>query len=175
MHIVLSLLGAILTVLYILERLGIDVGGLNPFSWQRRRDWAKRYQADPIYSIEEPMHVAAILVVGAAKLGGDLTAEQKSEALRQFAEVFSLDARQASELYASASHLLGAPQILDTQLNGVLDKNKDRFSNEQAKSFIAVAESVTAAGSTPTERQLAFLEELQRRFLPPPAAAGTWG
>jgi hypothetical protein len=83
MHIVLGLLGSIVTILYLLDRLGIDLGGLNPFYWQRRRAWAKKYEGDPIHSVEDPMHVAAILIVGAAKLNGDLSAEQKRVALEQ--------------------------------------------------------------------------------------------
>ena len=113
MHIVLGLLGSIVTILYLLDRLGIDLGGLNPFYWQRRRAWEKKYQGDPIYSVEDPMHVAAILIVGAAKLAGDLSAEQKRVALEQFESSFSLDSPAASELFGSAAHLLGAPQIID--------------------------------------------------------------
>jgi len=30
MHIILGLLGSIVTILYLLDRLGIDIGGLNP-------------------------------------------------------------------------------------------------------------------------------------------------
>ena len=125
MHIVLGILGSIITILYMLDRLGINLGGLNPFYWRRRRAWAAKYQGDPIYSIEDPMHVAALLIVGTAKLDGDLSAEQKNVILSQFESSFSLDSRAASELLGSAAHLLGVPQIIDTQLNGVAEKNKD--------------------------------------------------
>ncbi|MDH3532963.1 MAG: TerB family tellurite resistance protein, partial [Gammaproteobacteria bacterium] len=81
MHIVIGILTSILTILYILERLGIDIGWLNPWSWHRRRAWAKRYHGDPIYSIEDPIDVAAVLIVGTAKLEGDLSAEQKAAIL----------------------------------------------------------------------------------------------
>ena len=37
MHIILGALGSIVTILYMLDRLGIDIGGLNPFYWYRRR------------------------------------------------------------------------------------------------------------------------------------------
>ena len=76
MHILLGLLGSIVTILFLLDRLGIDLGGLNPFGWRRRRAWAKKYGGDPIYSVEDPIHVAALLVIGAAKINGDLTATQ---------------------------------------------------------------------------------------------------
>lgn len=40
MHIVLGLLGTLVTILWLLYRLaemGIDLGGLNPWAWRRRR------------------------------------------------------------------------------------------------------------------------------------------
>jgi len=80
MHLVLGFLGTVVTVLFLLDRLGIDLGGMNPFYWYRRRAFAKKYVSDPIYSIEDPIHVAALLIIGAAKLDGDLTAEQKKTA-----------------------------------------------------------------------------------------------
>ena len=115
MHILLGLLGSIVTILFIFDRLGIHLGGMNPFHWYRRRAFAKKYGSDPIYSIEDPVHIAALLVIGAAKLDGDLTAEQKNAAQDQFESEFSLDEREASQLFGPAAHLLAAPQLIDTR------------------------------------------------------------
>jgi len=174
MHIVLGLLGSIVTILYLLDRLGIDLGGLNPFYWQRRRTWAKKYQGDPIYSVEDPMHVAAILIVGAAKLAGDLSAEQKRVALEQFESSFSLDSRAASELFGSAAHLLGAPQIIDAQLEGLAGKSKDRFSRDQAESMLQMMVKVISANGDLTAKQSEFVENIRSQFVPPEQDAGAW-
>lgn len=174
MHIVVSVLGAILTALYILERLGIDVGIINPWSWRRRRAWARRYHGDPIYSVEDPMDVAALLVIGSAKLDGDVTAEQKRKALNLFESTFSLDAKQSAELYGAAAHLLGSHQVIDTQLQGVLAKNKHRFTQEQALSIIEIAGKVAAAGGSLSERQQAFLTDLSAKLAPPATSQNSW-
>lgn len=174
MHIVLGLLGTIVTILFLLDRLGINLGGLNPFYWRRRRAWAKKYEGDPIYSVEEPMHVAALLIIGATKLDGDLTAEQKKVALSQFESSFSLDSRAASELLGSAAHLLGAPQIIDTQLNGLADKNKDRFSRDQAESMIQMMVEVASADGELTAKQSEYVEGIRSRFVPSVKSEGTW-
>ena len=42
MHIILGALGTIVTILWLLHRLaemGVSLGGLNPWLWQRRRKW----------------------------------------------------------------------------------------------------------------------------------------
>ena len=45
MHVLLGVLTAIVSILYALDRLGIDLGGMNPFHWYRRRAFAKKYVA----------------------------------------------------------------------------------------------------------------------------------
>jgi hypothetical protein len=174
MHIVLGILGSLISVLYLLDRMGIDLGGLNPFYWRRRRAWAKKYQGDPIYAIEDPMHVAAIFIVGAAKLDGDMSAEQKKVAVGQFETYFSLDSRQASELLGSAAHLLGAPQVIDTQLNGLADKNKERFSRDQAESMLEMMARVASTDGEMSNAQKAYVEKMRAQFTPPLKGDGPW-
>ena len=174
MHLVIGFLTALVTIFYLLDRLGIDIGGFNPFHWRRRRAWSKRYNADPIYSVEDPMHVAAILILGAAKLDGDLSAEQKRVALAQFESQFSLDSKAASELLGSAAHLLGAPQVIDSQLNGVADKNKGRFTREQAESMLQMMVHVASADGEMLPEQRQFVARIREQFVPPPQGAGTW-
>ena len=170
MHIILGLLGAIASLLFILDRLGIDIGWLNPFSWARRRAWAKKYEGDPIYAVEDPVQVAAILAIGIARLGGDIGAEQKQGIVQTFADTFSLDEREAHGLYISSQHLLGAPQILENQLNGVVDRHGDTFSAEQSASLI---ELIRTTVESPTETQRNFVESITSRLKVP--ATGVWG
>ena len=165
MHIVLGLLTAIITILYLLDRMGINLGGLNPFYWRRRRAWAKKYHGDPIYSIEDPQHVAALMIVGAAKLDGDLSAEQKRVAQELFESKFSLDSRAASQLITSASHLLGGPQVIDVQLKGLADKSKERFSQDQGESLVQMMVEVASAESDLTAVQNEYIESIRAQFI----------
>lgn len=174
MHIVLGLLTAIVSILYMLDRMGVNLGGLNPFHRRRRRAWAEKNEGDPIYSVEDPMHVAALLIVGVTKLDGDLSAKQKKVALNLFESSFSLDSRGASELFGSAAHLLGAPQIIDTQLNGVIEKNKDLFSKDQAESMIQMTVDVASAGGDITADQSEYIERVRSQFVPVEKSPGTW-
>jgi len=174
MHIVIGLLGSAVTILFLLDRLGIDLGGLNPFHWYRRRAFANKYGSDPIYSIEDPIHLAALLVIGAAKLDGDVTAGQKAAAREQFENVFSLDAKAASELFGSAAHLLAAPQLIEEQLQKLADRSGDRFSPDQAESVVEMMTSVVSADGSPSATQSAFIENVRTRFVPPPKNQGGW-
>jgi len=130
MHIILGALTTIVTILFLLDRMGVSLGGLNPFHWYRRRAFVNKYGSDPIYSVEDPIHVAALLIIGVAKLEGDLTAVQKRAAQEQFESEFSLGSREASQLFGSAAHLLAAPQLINTQLGKLAARNRERFSQE---------------------------------------------
>lgn len=173
MHIIIGFLGSLVTILYLLDRLGIDIGGLNPFYWYRRRAFAKKFGADPIYSIEDPVHLASLFVIGAAKLDGELTAEQRRAAQRQFEAAFSLTEADASALFGSASHLLAAPQLLDDQLGKLADKNKSSFSKEQAESLLDMMVTVVTADGEASRAQREFIEKVRGVFVQP-QREGTW-
>jgi len=174
MHIIIGFLGSLLTIFYLLDRLGIDIGGLNPFYWYRRRAFSKRLNTDPIYSIEDPLHVASLLVIGVAKLEGDLTAEQKRIAQEQFETSFSMDAKASSELFGSAAHLLAAPQLIDNQLRKLVGQNKDRFSAEQAESMLQMMRQVAAAEGQPSEAQRNFIDTVRSELNIMKEPDGTW-
>ena len=173
MHI-LAILGSILTILYLLDRLGVDIGWLNPFHWRHRRNWANKYESDPIYSVEDPVHVAALLIVGAAKLDGDASAESKRMAVEQFQSAFSMDEQAATDLWTAAAHLLGGPQVIDTQLEGVMSRNHTRFSPEQIESMLPMLVKVASADGELSEKQQQYIDGLRGRFSVPTDTGGTW-
>ena len=174
MHVIIGVLTSLLTIFYLLDRLGIDIGGLNPFYWYRRRKWAEKYHGDPIYGIEDPMHIAAILVIGVAKLDGDLTAEQKDKAIAVFKSEFSLSDSDASQLVGSATHLLGAPQIVDTQLKGLIEKNAERFSGEQLESLRRMVADFAASSSNLSTTQQEYLQNIGTTFGTTEQVSTTW-
>jgi len=174
MHVLLGILTAIVSILYALDRLGINLGGLNPFHWYRRRAFAKKYGSDPIYSIEDPIHVAALLVIGAAKLDGDVTAEQKQMAQDQFESEFSIDTREATQLFGSAAHLLAAPQLIGTQLEKLADRHKDAFSPDQATSLMQMMVKVVSANGSVSADQQEFIDSIRAAYIKVPKGEGTW-
>ena len=175
MHVIIGLLGSLVTIFYLLDRLGVDIGGLNPFYWYRRHAYAKKFGADPIYSIEDPVHVAALLIIGTAKLEGDITSGQKETAQELFATNFSINSKDASGLFGSAAHLLDAPQLISTQLEKLADLNGDRFSPDQAGSLVEMMLKVASADGRASAAQEEFIESIQSRFGTPKEQQGTWG
>jgi uncharacterized tellurite resistance protein B-like protein len=177
MHILIGLISSIVALLYAFHRLaemGIYLGGLNPFYWRRRRAWRKKYQGDPIYALEDPMEVAAAIVVGVAKLDGDISASEKAEAIAKFAQSFSLSDKDALQLFASSSHLLGQPQVIGTQIDGLLERHRKLFTAEQIDSLVAMITTVTSADGALTAEQESYVGKVRLCAGTPPPADGTW-
>lgn len=177
MHIILGLLGAVVTILVLLHRLagmGVDLGGLNPFLWRRRRSWRQKFEANPAFSLDDPLEIAALLVVGTAKVDGDMSAEEKRALLGEFETTFSLAPSKASELLAGSAHLLGDAEILRTQLDDVLSGRPDLFSDAQVESVLEMMERIAHIGGAPTAGQLELIDGVRRCLSRPEAPRGTW-
>ena len=142
---VLAVLGTIVTILILLNRLaeaGIDLGGLNPFLWNRRRKWKKQYEGDPVFKVKDPMEATALLMVGIAKAQGDMTQENKKKILSLFESEFKLSKKEAVSLLISSTHIHGTGEELRKDVNKILKPSIDSFSETQARSAITLIESI---------------------------------
>ena len=164
MHIILSFLGIIVTIVILLKRLadaGISLGGLNPFLWQRRKQWQQQATGNPIFAIDDPMEATALLLTGAAKVNGDMTTEQKSFLLGVFEQEFHLSGKDSAGLLASSAYLLGDGQALKTDLEKVLKPSLDKFSQTQADSVTDILERLCKLDVKGNEIQKEYAEKIK--------------
>jgi hypothetical protein len=178
MHILLALLGTLVTLLVLLHRLadaGIELGGLNPFAWRRRRAWRQQFEANPVFTLTDPREIAAVLLAGLAKIDGDLSVEEKRALLDEFETNFSMSTAEAAELLNSTSFLLGDLSVLIGQLDELLDRFGERLSPEQSESLLGMLERIAAIGGTASSPQQNMLAAIRRRLTPDQPAADTWG
>lgn len=171
----LGLLGVIVAVLVLLSRLadaGIDLGGLNPFAWRRRRAWRQKFEANPLFGLDKPMDVAAVLAVGVAKADGDMSTEQKQALLAAFRQTFDVDPRAAEDLLSSSAHLVGDGRILRDQVHDVVAGSREQFTDSQIESTLSLLEEIAAVeGASDRQRELISRVE---DFLRERPAAQTW-
>ncbi|MDM3871466.1 hypothetical protein QSV34_08870 [Porticoccus sp. W117] len=167
MHIVLTILGAIVTILILVRRLdnaGISLNSLNPFWYFRRRKWQQQYNADPGFCIESPMETTAGLMYVAAKCSGDISREQKSCILNLFQQEFHLSERESTELLASCSFLLPDEDKVKDQLSKFLEPSLEKFTDEQRQSAIALVEKVIACEDVVASKQREFAEQVEQQL-----------
>jgi len=140
--------------------MGITLGGLNPFLWNRRRKWTKYHDANPIYKIDSPLDVTALLITATAKADGDMSSDEKHKILSMFENEFHLSKRDAAALLVSSSHLLGKGDEVRDNLKGVLAPSLDDFTAEQATSVIDMLHQISQAGASPSELQSKLIENI---------------
>lgn len=177
MHIILSLLGAAITILILLNRLeasGIDIGWLNPFAWKRRREWSRKYHADPVYCIDSPMEVTALIMVALAKSEGEISAEQKREILNKFQEVFQLSESAAIELFQSIIFLLKENISAIQNTEKFLTPSTDKFTSEQVSSSISLFKYISSLEGPGNTFQIEVINSFEDYFRTKNKTAGEW-
>ena len=177
MHIILGLLGTIVTILILLNRLaqaGIDLGGLNPYLWHRRRKWRQQYQGNPLYRLESPMDSTAVLIVAAAKADGDVAREEKTTLLRLFESEFNLSKKDAAGLLISSVHLLGDGVELRANLSKFLSASLGSFTEEQAGSALTLIARMAGDPEVRHENAEQLLREVEKVLKATPSKNQTW-
>ncbi len=162
MHIILSVLGTIVTILWLLHRLaqmGVTLGGLNPFLWNRRRKWKKHHDANPIFKITSPLEATALLLTATVKADGDMSSEEKREILSIFENEFHLSTKESQGLLVSSSHLLGKGDELQNNMKGVLAPSLDSFSSDQAQSAIELLKRVGSLSGPASQSQQELINQ----------------
>lgn len=178
MHILIAFLGSIVTILILLNRLadaGIDLGGLNPYLWHRRRKWRRKYEGNPLYRIDDPMDATAVLMVAAAKADGDLSREDKAALLNAFESDFHLSKKDAAGLLISSAHLLGDGVELRANVPRFLASTREKFTPEQARSALALVERIAGDQGARHENTARLVTEVSRQLCPDGSGrAGVW-
>jgi len=177
MHVLLGILGSIITILILLKRLadaGIDLAGLNPFLWQRRRQWCNKVEGNPIHAISSPMELTALLTTATAKIDGDMSSEEKKALLSFMEKEFELSKRDAADLLIASAHMLGDGIQLHKNLESVMRPSLDDFSEIQARSALVLLEEVCSIDSAGNELKTEFIERVRQIFDARFAPQGKW-
>jgi uncharacterized tellurite resistance protein B-like protein len=178
MHIVIAAITALAGLLYALnalQRSGFHLSSLNPFLAWRRWQWSKTYGGRPLYQLDRPMDVAAVLLLGVAKADGDITSDQKRELLAMFQGEFGIGRDEASDLLLASSHLIRDEIYLVDNLDKVLARSAERFEPDAIASLQAMMRRVAQLdGSINTEQQK-LIDATERFFSSRvKATAGKW-
>lgn len=170
MHIILGILGAIVTILILVNRLsdaGVDIGWLDPFKWHRRRKWKQKYNAKPIYSITDPMESTAVLMYTIVKLSGDISLEEKELLLEIFESDFQLSSKDAASLLSTCNFLVSHPTQVTGNIKKFIQPSLNFFTSTQIDSALELFERVLAFYTPPNKTQLWLFSEVKKLIKPP--------
>lgn len=177
MHVVIGLLTAVAGLIWAfvaLQRAGVSLSSLDPFAWYRRMQWRKKYADKPIYCLDEPVDVAAVLLLGIAKCEGEISAQQKQELLKIFATEFHMTADEAADLMLASAHLIRNEIYLLDNLPRILERSKERFTPPQVTSLLSLMQRVANLEGAVNEEQRKLIEATERYFSARAQAKGAW-
>lgn len=167
MHILLGILSALVTIIVLFKRLsdaGIDIAWLNPFTWRRRRAWHKSYQGNPIFSLSDPLEVAALLATTTAKIDGDLSSEEKTILLQLFQSEFRKNEKEASELLMSSIYLFGDGEDAMRKPDKILRTSLTSFSPEKAQSVMSLLKAISNIDQKNQAAKHAYVDKVEAIF-----------
>jgi len=152
MHILLAVLGSIVTILVLFKRLsdaGIDIGWLNPFAWRRRRAWRKQYQGNPIFSLYE---------------------------LDLFQSEFHRSEKEASDLLMSSIYLFGDGQDAIAKPEKVISSSLDKFDEDKARSVMVMKllNEISLIEPKNQDAKQAFIAKVDKVFSSKFQSKGGW-
>ena len=169
MHVILGVLGFIVTILILVHRLsdaGIDIGWLDPFKWHRRKKWKQKYYADPLYSTDDPMKATAGLMYTMVKCSGDISREEKACLLSVFQNDFHLSESEAVDLLSTCSFHIKDENLVKENLRKFINPSFNNFIDSQKQSALSLIEKISQCEGNPNEKQLEFLNEINEIFNP---------
>ena len=167
MHVIIAAITALAGLLWAinsLQRSGFSLSSINPFLAYRRWKWSRTYGSKPIYKLERPMDVAAVLLLGIAKADGEITSDQKKTLQGMFQSEFEISRDEAADLLLASSHLIRDEIYIVDHLDKILDRSAERFEPEAVASLLAMMRRLAAMDGAINGEQGKLIEATERYF-----------
>ncbi|MDP3226363.1 MAG: phenylacetic acid degradation protein [Acidovorax sp.] len=177
MGVVLQILGLVITFTMAMEalrRFGIDVGWLNPLTFFHRRAWRKKVSTPPLYALDHPVDVVAVLALATVQTTGAITVEQKVGVQALLRDHLALNDADGSNLLVASAHLLRNRPLDVSELAAVLAKSADQFTDYHLQTLKAVMRSAALIEPPINPAQQQLMDAVDAYFAKKQAASGPW-
>lgn len=167
MHIIIGVITALagfFWALHSLQNAGVDLNAFNPFTWMRRRKWAKKLGTKPMHALTDSMDAAALLVLAVAKAEGEITRETKMEILELFEREFGIKRNRSIELFSSSVYFLDGTMNMAAEVKHVLAPSKREFQPAQVKKLLDMLTAVASLEGGSSARQAAIIDAVGTEF-----------
>ncbi len=171
---VLGMVVAIVVGLAALKRNGVDIGWLNPFTFFHRLRWKKKMSVPPLYALDHPIDVVAVLALAAVQTSGVVTSKQKDGVLSLLSQHLSLDAAEANNLWILSSHLLRHRALDAQEVPAVLEKSADKFSDYHQQTLLTVVKTAISLEPPANAAQTELVAAIEAFFEKRKAAPAAW-
>ena len=177
MGLVPQILGLVITFTMAMEalrRFGIDVGWLNPLTFFHRRAWRKKVITPPLYALDHPVDVVAVLALATVQTTGAITVEQKAGVQALLRDQLAPGDADATNLWVASAHLLRNRPLDVSEVPAVLARSADKFTDYHVQTLKAVMRSAALIEPPVNPAQQQLIDAVDACFAKKQAASGPW-
>jgi uncharacterized tellurite resistance protein B-like protein len=160
----MSAVAGLIWILFVLQRTGNRPESFNPLRWLHRYRWRKVYGSHPLYALENPTEVAAVLLTEVARCEGRISPELNHALQQIFRHEFRLNSDAASRLVQASTRLLEDQDNLAEHLAPILDASSHSVSRGQASSLLSLMTRVATLESVLNEEQRRLILATERYY-----------
>lgn len=177
MGVVLQILGLIITFTMAMEalrRFGIDVGWLNPITFFRRRAWRKKLTTPPLYALDHPVDVVAVMALATVQTTGAISTQQKAGVQALLREQLNMNETDAAHVWLSSSHMLRNRPLELKEVPVVLGPSAQKFTDYHIQTLKAVMHKAALIEPPVNAAQQQLIDAVDAFFAQKKAASGPW-
>lgn len=177
MGVVLQILGLIITFTMAMEalrRFGFDVGWLNPITFFRRRAWRKKLSTPPLYALEHPVDVVAVLALATVQTTGAISTQQKAGVQALLREQLNMTEADAVNVWLSSSHMLRNRPLDVSEIPAVLAPSATRFTDYHVNTLKTLMHKAALIEPPVNAAQQQLIDAVDTFFAQKKAASGPW-
>ncbi|WP_421789649.1 hypothetical protein [Hyphobacterium sp.] len=171
MHIILGLLGLLAAIGAIAWRINMARQGAEvvkdvaetAINLPRKMRFQSKAKRKRLSSVEDPREAAAILLLGMARAGGEVTTEHKKTIRAEMERAFDVDAAASEELLARASWYSSNVADPDDLIPRMTDFVAKTAGSEALASLSSMLGSIGAVEGDASADQVAYLRRYQQR------------
>lgn len=177
MGVILQVLGLVITFVMAMEalrRFGIDVGWLNPLTFFHRRAWRKKVSTPPLYAMEHPVDVVAVLALATVQTTGVISSQQKAGVQALLRQHLNLSEADATNIWLSSSHMLRNRPLEPSEMPAVLACSADKFTDYHIQTLNTVMSAAAAIEPPVNAAQRQLMDAVDAFFAQKKRASGPW-
>jgi len=171
MHIIVAILGALATILFLLSRIGKSASDLTdsanelanlPRKLRHRRKAGKQ----GLDLIEDPVEAATILMISVARLDGisRVSDTQGAAIARQLSENMQLEPDDAEGYVIQLRSLTGYLKQAESTLFPMVDILRNRVSKDDARDLAGMMAVIAETDGAVNAEQQSFIQQFEERM-----------
>jgi hypothetical protein len=177
MGVILQVLGVVITFTMAMEalrRFGLDVGWLNPLTFFRRHAWRKKITTPPLYALQHPIDVVAVLALATVQTTGAISSQQKAGVQALLRQHLNMNDADATNIWLSSSHMLRNRPLELSELPVVLSGSADKFTDYHVQTLKTVMRAAAMIEPPINAAQQQLMDAVDAFFAQKKATSGPW-